>query len=263
MTATILELSTARSRRLREGSDTLGRFIVLEGIDGSGTTTQLSRLAAVLRDCGLTVLETREPTDRPAGRLLRAALRGEERFPPDALALLFAADRVDHLAGEIVPALARGEVVLCDRYVGSSLIYQAQFSPPAFVRAVNGRARPADLTVVVDVPAELAAQRRAARGGPIELFDENTLQARLARAYRALPTLLPGERVVRVDGTQSPAEVTEAILVHLDALFGEPAEASPVNRPASDQGPRPSQPSPEAGVAEADALLGSLLAPSS
>src|SRR4051794_39709628 len=108
-----------------------GRFIVIEGLDGAGTTTQTERLATRLREEGHRVLTTREPSDGPVGMLLRQALTGRLTLPgahaplaDETLALLFAADRTDHLASRVEPALGRGEVVLCDRYVLSSLAYQ-------------------------------------------------------------------------------------------------------------------------------------------
>src|SRR5438552_7626627 len=108
--------------------------MVIEGIDGAGTTTQTRLLTDWLRGRGLAAHRTREPSDGPIGRLIREIL-GQ---PPGAMtggpmALLFAADRLDHLAREIEPALARGEQVLCDRYYHSSFAYQAVESERGFV----------------------------------------------------------------------------------------------------------------------------------
>jgi dTMP kinase len=188
-----------------------GLFVVLEGIDGSGTTTQLTRLTAALERLGHDVCATNEPTDGAIGRLLRAALRGEERFPHDTIALLFAADRLDHVASVIEPALARGEIVLCDRYLLSSLVYQSRFSPRSFVCDINARARAPDLTLLLDVPANVAQKRREARGGPRELFDAAELQRVLARSYREIARGEPGD-VRIVDGTGAPAVVESRLL---------------------------------------------------
>lgn len=193
-------------------------FIVLEGIDGSGTTTQLARVAAALRAKGRRVHETAEPSGGPIGRLVRQALRGAERLDPEALALLFAADRVDHLAREIEPALARGEIVICDRYVGSSLVYQGAFCDADWVAEINRHARPADLTLVLDLPESEAAARRAARGGEAELFEDRRLQARLAAAYRRLGERLPA--VVVVDGRGTPDEVEARLMKEVFQLLG-------------------------------------------
>ncbi|HLL53606.1 MAG TPA: dTMP kinase, partial [Myxococcaceae bacterium] len=100
-----------------------GRFFVLEGLDGAGTTTQCERLASELRSRGFRVLVTREPSDGPVGTMIRQALTGRLGMPggngplaPETLALLFAADRADHLHARVRPALERGEIVISDRY---------------------------------------------------------------------------------------------------------------------------------------------------
>src|SRR5690349_10994916 len=99
-----------------------GFFLVLEGLDGAGTTTQLECLSRALRQRGATVCATREPSDGPVGVMLRQALtgrlglKGGAPLSHETLALLFAADRMDHLQAEVLPALERGETVICDRY---------------------------------------------------------------------------------------------------------------------------------------------------
>lgn len=202
-------------------------FIVLEGIDGSGTTTQAARLARTLEARGSRVHATREPSTGPIGRLLRQALTGtlladERPVQLDfcAMALLFAADRMDHVRREIDPALARGEVVISDRYDLSSLIYQSETSPDAeqylpWLTGLNAQARRPDLTVVLSVDAEVALARRRARGGADELFEVPELQVRLAARYAEAPRYLPQDRMVVLDASESPERVEEAILAAL------------------------------------------------
>lgn len=195
------------------------RFVVFEGIDGSGTTTQQARVAERLRARGHRVLETREPSVGPIGALTRAMLSVEDErqrtVDPAGLALLFAADRLEHIAREIDPALTRGEVVICDRYVVSSWVYQSLDCDPAWVRTINERARWPDATFVFDLSAEVAlgrvARRRDATGQVVERFDVPETQRRLAAGYTAiLDEPLPG--LVRVDAAASIEDVTEAIL---------------------------------------------------
>ncbi|MFO7561225.1 MAG: dTMP kinase [Enhygromyxa sp.] len=195
-------------------------FLVLEGIDGSGTTTQRARVAERLRARGHRVHETREPSDGRIGKLTRellAVVPGEPRTVDAAgLALLFAADRLEHLAREIEPALARGELVLCDRYVISSWVYQSLDCDPAWVRTINQRARWPDLTFVFDLSAELAlarvAARREATGEAIERFDVPETQRRLAAGYAATLEHPGLAGMVRVDASASIEAVSEAIL---------------------------------------------------
>jgi dTMP kinase len=199
-------------------------FIVLEGIDGSGTTTQAERLARTLEARGARVHATREPSTGPVGRLLRQALTGtlvSDGRPVAldfcAMALLFAADRMDHVRREIEPALERGEVVISDRYDLSSLIYQSETSPDAeqylpWLTGLNAQALRPDLTFVLSVDADVALARRRARGGADELFEVQELQVRLAARYAEAPRYLPEDRIVVVDANESPERVEEAIL---------------------------------------------------
>lgn len=199
------------------------RFIVLEGIDGAGTTTQAARLTAALVERGLSASATREPSDGVVGKLLRQMLghqlpvraQGEEARAAQ-LALLFAADRLDHVGAEIAPALARGEWVVSDRYDHSSVAYQSVSSHGAlaidWLRALNRYAVRPTLTIVLDVDAEVAKARRLARDDSRELFDDDELQRRLALFYREIERHFPDDRVVHVDANRSVDEVFAELL---------------------------------------------------
>jgi dTMP kinase len=176
-------------------------FIALEGIDGSGTTTQTALLCDWLRAGGIRVHRTGEPSRGPLGQVLRALLHGQLRAEPDVVALLFAADRLDHLAREIEPQLRDGACVVSDRYVLSSLAYQSVDSPPAWVSAINSRARPADACFLLAVRPEVAAARRTAQRRLDELFDAPPTQQRVADGYGELArrhgaVVLDGERPI-------------------------------------------------------------------
>ncbi len=206
---------TARPRRGRRGL-----FLVLEGLDGAGTTTQADRLAAWLRSRKRHVHVTAEPSRGPVGAQIRQVLSGRLRGPggaevdPGALALLFAADRLDHWATEIRPRLEEGMDVVSDRYVLSSLAYQSVATGhPAWVAAINARAPAPDLTLVLRVRPAVALRRRFAATAEREIFEVPAFQRRVHRAYgRALTGIADaGARVAEVDGEAPVADVTEAL----------------------------------------------------
>ena len=143
-------------------------FLVLEGLDGAGTTTQSERLAQALSARGEVVL-TREPTDGPVGRIIREVLRGDQRAPTvDTLPWLFAADRADHLTRKVEPALRRGAYVVSDRYYHSSLAYQSLTLPLEDVSALNSFRSP-HITFFLDVPVDECLARIGKRGGEREI----------------------------------------------------------------------------------------------
>ncbi len=184
-------------------------LIVLEGIDGAGTTTQAERLATAL-DAHL----TREPSDGPVGRLLREMLAGGHA-PVDqtTLALLFAADRADHIQREVAPAIAGGRVVVSDRWYHSSLAYQGADEDRAWIRVLNERARRPDLTLFLEVDPDVAAKRRADAGRDEEIFDRIETQRRIAAGYRAvIEALSPTERIEVIDGHQSVDAIADQCL---------------------------------------------------
>jgi dTMP kinase len=197
-----------------------GRFIVIEGLDGAGTTTQTQRLAAFLRERGRRVHATAEPSAGPAGALARLVLTRRVggasggAFDAAALALLFAADRLDHVAAEIAPRLAEGTDVVCDRFTLSSLAYQSLTTgDAAWVEAVNAKALAPDVTIFLRVPARVAVGRRFAASSARELFEVPAFQRRVARAYeRGIERLRAiGQRVEVVDGGRPVEEVTRAL----------------------------------------------------
>src|SRR4051794_15764415 len=198
-------------------------LIVLEGIDGSGTTTQLGLLERHLRERGRRVHSTREPSSGPIGRLLREILLGDHKSltgePVDglAMALLFAADRRDHLTREISPALGAGTDVVSDRYLLSSLAYQAQEAERDWVAGLARDVRAPDLTLLLDLPVEVAAARRRAAGRPDERYDADSVQARGATRYRELCAGDP--RAVILDAARSVPEVATAVAAAVDRLL--------------------------------------------
>lgn len=192
----------------------MSRFIVIEGLDGAGTTTQCDRLAAHLAH----PLRTFQPSDLPLGRMIRQTLnRAPEAPNRTILPWMFAADRADHLERQIRPALAEGRDVICDRYVPSSLAYQALEIPMDEVWMLNSTFEAPDLTVFIDVPVDVALQRISGRGQATEVYEKAELLKRICANYEeALSRLAErGDTIARIDGTQSIDVVFQQILTSL------------------------------------------------
>lgn len=200
-----------------------GRFLVIEGLDGAGTTTQARLLAERWRREGRVVHVTAEPSAGPVGALIRQVLRGRVvgtgeadggGFDPRALALLFAADRMDHWKCEIAPALETGADVLSDRYTLSSLAYQSLTTgDAAWVEGINAAAPSPDLTIFLRVKPAVAVGRRLAESNRPDLYEVPAFQRKVASAYERCLDLLRerGERVEILDGERSVEEVAAAV----------------------------------------------------
>ncbi len=190
------------------------RFVVLEGIDGAGTTTQLGRLRDALTKAGMPHWPTCEPTSRPEGALIRRILGGELPAHPGTVAHLFAADRHEHLygAGGIVEHLAAGDIVISDRYVLSSLAYQGATCGFELPMKLNGDFPLPGLTLFFDVDPSLSMARLASRSH-LEIYEKQSFQEKVADCYEeALETLArAGAEAIRIDASLSPAEVTAQV----------------------------------------------------
>jgi dTMP kinase len=163
----------------------LQRFVVLEGLDGSGTTTQMKLLAERLEREARPHAVTWEPTDGPVGSLIRSILTKKIPAHPRTVALLFAADRNEHLyepGTGIAERTKRGEIVICDRYLFSSLAYQSLESDPEYVLSLNSAFPLPQLLVFLDTPVDVC-QERLARRGSAELYDGFAFQSRVRAEY--------------------------------------------------------------------------------
>ena len=194
-------------------------MIVIEGLDGAGTTTQVRRLVEHLTAQGKPAHGTREPSEGPVGRLIREMLVGEhaiagEKLSQGTFGLLFAADRLDHMQREVEPKLAGGATVVSDRWYHSSLAYQGTGADRDWIATLNARARRPDLTIFLQVRPEVAAQRRAAARRKEELFEDLRMQQEVDAGYRATIAELKaaGERIEILDGELSEDQVFAAII---------------------------------------------------
>jgi dTMP kinase len=190
-----------------------GRFVVLEGGDGSGKSTQGRRLAAWLREQGVEVVETFEPGATDAGAAIRELLlHRPDPIDPVAEALLMAADRAQHVATVIRPALARGAWVLSDRFLPSSLVYQGVVrglgvdAVAELNRMAVGDVTP-DLVVLLDVADAIAEERRGSVSDRLEA-EGAAFHASVRAAYR---DLAPSRDWVVVDANAELDDVTSAL----------------------------------------------------
>ena len=205
-----------------------GRFISLEGGEGTGKSTQLRRLAAAVRARGLEVVETREPGGSEGAEMIRRLLLEgpEERWTPEAEALLFAAARADHVARSVRPALERGAWVLSDRFLDSSLAYQGGALGLGVdrVRALHafgsGSFLP-DRTLLLDLPPGTVDERlrvRDADGADRIGGRDPAFHAAVASAFEALAAAEP-DRFRRVDASGGIDAVTVRALEALEDLL--------------------------------------------
>ena len=204
-----------------------GLFITLEGGDGSGKTTQMASLAAWLQQNGRTVVQTREPGGTDLGLELREIILHRRGYiAPRAEALLYAADRAHHIATLVRPALERGDVVLQDRYLDSSVAYQGagRVLDPAEVRDVSLWATEGllpHLTVLLDLDPAVGRARLDSSRTRYDRLEAEQLEfhERVRAAYRALADAEP-ERFLVLDATRPVDELQACIRDRVSALLG-------------------------------------------
>jgi dTMP kinase len=198
-----------------------GRFITVEGIEGVGKSTQVTRLASLLEKRGIAHLVTREPGGTPLAERIREIVltSREEPLPPKAELLLMFAARAVHLANKIEPALATGSWVICDRFTDATYAYQGAGrgmdveSIGMLEKLVQGTRRP-DLTLLLDAPVEQALERADKRRGneQKDRFEHERVEffARVREGYRTRARLEP-QRFALIDATLPLDEVTERL----------------------------------------------------
>ena len=216
-----------------------GLFIVLEGIDGSGTTSQGTSLTERIRGLNEDVIFTYEPSAGPAGALIRLALArrlvGPSGLYPNrqlgdpistsldsaTFALLFAADRMDHVETLIRPALAKGYHVVCDRYILSSLAYQGLDLDPQWLMVINKNAPKPDLTILLDLPVKEARQRMTGTRWAKDLFEEDEKLEMVREQYKKMLTrfsAMLGPSMI-IDASNKFFRVDGKIWEHIEPLL--------------------------------------------
>jgi len=197
-----------------------GKFIVIEGLDGSGKSAQVDLVVNHLEALGRTVVVTKEPTtDSEAGRKVRQALRKEIIVEPMELQKLYVQDRKEHLENKVIPALKEGKFVVSSRYAFSTFAYgYSDGLDVDLLVKLNEEFLLPNLTVIVDVNPESCVERIEGRGEPKELFEKLEKLAKVNEIYKKIPNMFPalggsasGGEIVTINGERSIPEVFEEI----------------------------------------------------
>ncbi len=208
-----------RKRKSFDIGESMGNFIVFEGIDGSGKSTQIKLLASKLRESGRRVYVTAEPTESVSGGLLRDALCGISKRTPCEMAALFTLDRIYHNVNPvngIKKMLADGFDVICDRYYYSTLAYQGNETDPEWVRCMNIDCpeimRP-DLCVFLDVTPEVGLSRVTnGERGFTEIYEKSSILDAVRKKYFDVFDRLPCEENVKViNADRAPEQVADEV----------------------------------------------------
>lgn len=195
----------------------LSNFCVFEGIDGTGTTTQIRELKRRCEEQSVPSWFTCEPTDSEIGRLIRKALSGDLDFTADTMTRLFAADRGEHLWGTegINKHIQAGKIAVSDRYFFSSIAYQGIAGDLELPFSANADFPLPELLFFFDLDSDSAMSRVENRGGKLEIYEKREFQKRVqARYHEILPKFAekePHMRLVRIDAAQPVDQIAEII----------------------------------------------------
>jgi len=195
-----------------------GRFLVFEGIDGSGKTTQSGRLHQRLKARGKKSVHTFEPSDGPIGRLIRQMLSGELPVDQRTIASLFAADRTDHLMNPengVRQQVDQGNIVVCDRYYFSSYAYHAQYIDMDWVilaNRLNSEILRPDVTLFIDVDPDVCIERIRSSRDTLDIYEKIDIMKQVrANYFTAFERLEGQENIIVINGNETRENVEEAV----------------------------------------------------
>lgn len=183
---------------------------MVEGLDGSGASTQVAMLSEYLASKGYNVLVTKEPTNNLIGGLIRGQLTHEWKSNPECLQLLFAADRSHHIEKEIIPALEKGMLVISDRYMYSSLAFGSIDCDMEWLKHINAKFLRPDVSIILNVSPEVSVERIGRTRAGFELFEDKSKLEKVRTAFDALAKETKGITVI--DGTMPVNKVSMAIV---------------------------------------------------
>ena len=187
-----------------------GKFIVFEGLDGAGITTQATLLRNNLIAKGKEAVLTKEPTDGLIGGMIKSSLRKEWNTDPLTLQMLFAADRSHHLRMEIEPAMKKGKIVICDRYVLSSLIFGSLGVSVNILKQLNAEFRKPNMTFIIDTHPRICIERMQKARHHVELFEEEQKLEQIRRNMLSLKNHFSETYVI--DGNRKPEEIMADVM---------------------------------------------------
>ena len=199
-------------------------FIVFEGIDGAGTTTQLKKLKERFSEEELVI--TAEPTSKETGLFLRRLLKGEFSADPKTAAFLFAADRCEHIWGKdgVAELTSRGKIVVSDRYIFSSLAYQGVNAGHELPEMLNSPFPLPEILFYFKINPEVSLKRVVSRGGKLEIYEKLDFQKQTAEnfdrvigEYDGTPKG-SGMKVITIDAEKTPEEIHQIILKEIESL---------------------------------------------
>lgn len=203
-----------------------GKFIVFEGIDGSGKSTQIKMLRQKLRKKGIKTIATKEPTDGPIGAMLRQILSGRMEADYKVIAALFLADRIDHLVNKndgIIKHIESGTTVICDRYYLSSYAYQSDVLSMEWL--LNANSVCADMLkptchIFIDIDPEVSLERVTENRSSTEIY-ENIEKLRDARNkyLKCIDIIKDRETIIKVDGSKNIRNLSNEIWDKIEFLF--------------------------------------------
>lgn len=210
----------------KEIQNNKGSFIVFEGIDGSGKSTQIKLLTAKLKEEGIYYYTTMEPTDSPIGSLIHQIMIGRVKTDNKVIAALFVADRLDHLLNDvngIVEKIQEGITVISDRYYFSSYAYHSIDMPMDWVIKANEQSKnilQPTITIFIDVNPDVAIERIAKNRFHQELFEKKSRLVKVREKYlEAFEKMEKEENIVRIDGNQSPEKISEDIWTEVKKIL--------------------------------------------
>ncbi|MBD3156190.1 MAG: dTMP kinase [Candidatus Aenigmarchaeota archaeon] len=186
-------------------------FIVFEGPDGSGLSTQSKLLMEWLRSQNEKVLLTKEPTNSMIGGIIRSVLKKEWEVDMKTFALLFSADRAYHLSSQIEPALKDGYHVVCDRYILSTLAFNVEEGTLGWLKQLNSKFKEPDFVFVLDVPGEVCVNRIKRSRFGMEFFEEPDKLNSIRRNYKDLRDYFPNTHIIKGDN-RPPSEINKEII---------------------------------------------------